>query len=89
MTGALPAFLDREGALSRLRQMMLIRRFEERSAEAYSAGRIRGFLHLYIGEEACAVGTIRTLEAEDSIVSHYREHGHALCRGIGARAIMA
>ncbi len=89
MTPALPAWMDREGALSRLREMMLIRRFEERSAEAYSAGKIRGFLHLYIGEEACAAGTIRALGPEDAIVSHYREHGHALCRGIPARAVMA
>ena len=89
MTTALPPFLDREGALSRLREMILIRRFEERAAEAYSAGKIRGFLHLYIGEEACAVGVIRALEAGDPVVSHYREHGHALCRGVSARAIMA
>jgi len=86
---ALPPFLDRGGALARLRELMLIRRFEERSAEAYSAGKIRGFLHLYIGEEACAVGTLRALTPDDSVVSHYREHGHALCRGIPARAIMA
>jgi pyruvate dehydrogenase E1 component alpha subunit len=89
MTATLPSFLDRKGALSRLREMMLIRRFEERSAEAYSAGKIRGFLHLYIGEEACAAGVIRALEPEDAVVSHYREHGHALCRGLTARAIMA
>ena len=89
MTAPPPAWLDRDGALSRLREMMLIRRFEERSAEAYSAGKIRGFLHLYIGEEACSVGAMRALRPEDAIVSHYREHGHALSRGIAARAIMA
>ena len=89
MSAGLPAFLDRPGALSRLREMMLIRRFEERSAEAYSAGHIRGFLHLYIGEEACGVGAMRALTPGDAVVSHYREHGHALCRGLGARAIMA
>jgi TPP-dependent pyruvate/acetoin dehydrogenase alpha subunit len=72
-----------------LRQMQLIRRFEEASAQAYSAGKIRGFLHLYIGEEACAVGALRALQPEDAIVSHYREHGHALARGVPARAIMA
>jgi pyruvate dehydrogenase E1 component alpha subunit len=69
--------------------MQLIRRFEEASAQAYSAGKIRGFLHLYIGEEACAVGTLRALRPDDAIVSHYREHGHALARGVPARAIMA
>ena len=89
MTAKLPAFLDREGAISRLREMMLIRRFEERAAEVYSAGKIRGFLHLYIGEEACSVGAMRALRPEDSVVSHYREHGHAISRGIAPRAIMA
>ncbi len=89
MTSALPPFLDREGALSRLREMILIRRFEERAAEAYSAGKIRGFLHLYIGEEAAAVGVMQALDPEDAIVATYREHGHALCRGVSARAIMA
>jgi pyruvate dehydrogenase E1 component alpha subunit len=89
MTAKLPAFLDREGALSRLREMTLIRRFEERSAEAYSAGKIRGFLHLYIGEEACSVGAMRALRPEDAVVSHYREHGHAISRGISPRAVMA
>ncbi len=89
MTPPLPPFLDREGALSRLREMMLIRRFEERAAEAYSAGKIRGFLHLYIGEEACSVGAMRALRPEDPVVSHYREHGHAISRGVSPRAIMA
>ncbi|HSP78190.1 MAG TPA: pyruvate dehydrogenase (acetyl-transferring) E1 component subunit alpha [Myxococcaceae bacterium] len=81
--------LARDEALAWLRQMQLIRRFEEASAQAYSAGKIRGFLHLYIGEEACAVGAIRTLQPDDALVSHYREHGHALARGLSARAIMA
>lgn len=84
-----PYALTRDEALAWLRQMQLIRRFEEASAQAYSAGKIRGFLHLYIGEEACAVGTLRALEPDDAIVSHYREHGHALARGVPARAIMA
>jgi pyruvate dehydrogenase E1 component subunit alpha len=81
--------LSRDEALDWLRLMQLIRRFEEASAQAYSAGKIRGFLHLYIGEEACAVGAIRSLQPDDAIVSHYREHGHALARGVPARAIMA
>jgi len=72
-----------------LREMLRIRRFEEKSAELYSAGKIRGFLHLYIGEEAVAVGAMQALGPEDAIVATYREHGHALARGIRAGAIMA
>ncbi|GAA3932366.1 pyruvate dehydrogenase (acetyl-transferring) E1 component subunit alpha [Actinomadura viridis] len=72
-----------------LRGMLLIRRFEERCVELYSAAKIRGFLHLYIGEEAVAAGTLRALTAEDAVVSTYREHGHALARGVPAEAIMA
>jgi pyruvate dehydrogenase E1 component alpha subunit len=69
--------------------MLLIRRFEEKCAELYSAGRIRGFLHLYIGEEAVAVGTMQALTLEDAVVATYREHGHALARGIDAGRLMA
>ncbi len=72
-----------------LREMLRIRRFEERCAELYSAGRIRGFLHLYIGQEAIAVGALTALRPTDAIVSTYREHGHALARGIPAEALMA
>ena len=72
-----------------LRQMLLIRRFEERSSELYQMGKIRGFLHLYIGEEAVAVGAMQALTAEDAIVSTYREHGHALARGMPANCLMA
>ncbi len=86
--GAKPR-LDRPHALDLLRQMLRIRRFEEKCAELYGAGKIRGFLHLYIGEEANAVGVIRALAADDAIVATYREHGHALARGIGMRPIMA
>jgi len=81
--------VDRKHALTTLYRMLLIRRFEEKSAELYSLGKIRGFLHLYIGEEAVAVGAIPALGADDSIVSTYREHGHALIRGISAGAVMA
>ncbi len=81
--------LGREHLLGLLRQMLLIRRFEERCVELYSAAKIRGFLHLYIGEEANAVGVMQALGPEDAIVSTYREHGHALARGVSARAIMA
>jgi len=75
--------------LGLLRDMIRIRRFEEKCAELYSASRIRGFLHLYIGEEAVAVGAMRALGAEDAIVATYREHGHALIRGVPATSIMA
>jgi pyruvate dehydrogenase E1 component alpha subunit len=69
--------------------MLRIRRFEEKCAELYSAGKIRGFLHLYIGEEAVAVGVMQALTKDDAIVATYREHGHALARGIDAGRLMA
>ncbi|MBI5503832.1 MAG: pyruvate dehydrogenase (acetyl-transferring) E1 component subunit alpha [Deltaproteobacteria bacterium] len=69
--------------------MLRIRRFEEKCVELYSAARIRGFVHLYIGEEAVAVGTMQALGADDAVVATYREHGHALARGVPARSIMA
>lgn len=72
-----------------LRTMLLIRAFEERCVELYSAAKIRGFLHLYIGEEAVAAGIMPALEPGDRVVSTYREHGHALARGVPAREIMA
>ena len=72
-----------------LHGMLRIRRFEERSAELYSLGKIRGFLHLYIGEEAIAVGAMQALTPDDAVVATYREHGQALARGIPASAIMA
>ena len=72
-----------------LRRMLLVRRFEERCAELYSASRIRGFLHLYICEEAVAVGVGAALEDGDNVVATYREHGHALVRGVPAGAVMA
>jgi pyruvate dehydrogenase E1 component alpha subunit len=71
------------------RMMLLIRRFEERAGEAYSVGQIGGFCHLYIGQEALAVGTISGLRADDYIISAYREHGQALARGMTSRSIMA
>jgi pyruvate dehydrogenase E1 component alpha subunit len=80
---------EREHGISLLRQMLLIRRFEEKSAELYSAGKIRGFLHLYIGEEAIAVGAMQAFSAEDAVVATYREHGQALARGLPAGKIMA
>jgi len=79
----------RDVAVGLLRDMLAIRRLEEKSAECYSAGKIRGFLHLYIGEEAVAAGAVRQLTADDAIVATYREHGHALVRGMPMDAIMA
>lgn len=81
--------LDRALALKLLEEMLRIRRFEEKCAELYSAGKIRGFLHLYIGEEAVAAGAMQALKPEDAILATYREHGHALARGIPAGAVMA
>ena len=72
-----------------LTQMIRIRRFEEQCVELYSRSAIRGFLHLGIGEEACAVGVMEALTPEDAVVATYREHGHALARGISMRATMA
>jgi pyruvate dehydrogenase E1 component alpha subunit len=69
--------------------MLRVRRFEERCVELYSAAKIRGFLHLYIGEEAVAVDALQALEPEDAVVATYREHGHALVRGVSAEGVMA
>jgi pyruvate dehydrogenase E1 component alpha subunit len=81
--------IERPEALALLHQMMRIRRFEEKCAELYSAGKIRGFLHLYIGEEAIAAGVMPQLSDDDAVLATYREHGHALARGVSADAIMA
>ena len=86
---AIKPHLSREHLLDLLREMVRIRRFEEKCGELYQQEKIRGFLHLYIGEEAIAVGAIRALEAGDAIVATYREHGHALARGVSMDAIMA
>jgi pyruvate dehydrogenase E1 component alpha subunit len=69
--------------------MLLIRRFEDKCVELYSGGEIHGFVHLYIGEEAVAVGVNQALTPDDAIVSTYRDHGHALVRGIPLEAVMA
>jgi len=79
----------REHALHLLHEMLRVRRFEEKCVELYSAAKIRGFLHLCIGQEAVAVGAMQPLEADDAIVATYREHGHALVRGVSAKSIMA
>jgi pyruvate dehydrogenase E1 component alpha subunit len=72
-----------------LREMLRIRRFEEKCAELYAQEKIRGFLHLYVGEEAVAVGVCSALEPADAVVATYREHGHALARGVPASSILA
>jgi pyruvate dehydrogenase E1 component alpha subunit len=81
--------IDRLRGLTRLSEMLFIRRFEEKCAELYSGGKIWGFLHLYIGEEAVAVGAMPAITPEDAVVSTYREHGHALARGVPAGPVMA
>lgn len=81
--------IDAKQAREWYRQMLLIRRFEEKCVELYSYEKIRGFLHLYIGEEAVAVGVINALNPDDAVLSTYREHGHALARGVSAKNIMA
>jgi len=84
-----PVTVTDELALGMLRDMVRIRRFEERCADLYGQMKIRGFLHLYIGEEAVAAGAVRALLPDDNIVATYREHGHALARGVSANAVMA
>ena len=75
--------------LDLLRAMLRVRRFEERCVELYSETKIRGFLHVYIGEEAVATGVMANLRADDAVVATYREHGHALLRGMSPREVMA
>src|SRR4051794_11074411 len=72
-----------------LRSMLLQRRFEERTAEAYALGKIGGFCHLYIGQEACGTGAISALREDDYVITTYRDHGQALARGMSPRSIMA
>jgi pyruvate dehydrogenase E1 component alpha subunit len=76
-------------ALDWFRKMCLIRRFEERAGEAYGQGKIGGFLHLYIGEEAVAVGAMAALRPEDDVITHYRDHGYVLARGADPKRVMA
>jgi pyruvate dehydrogenase E1 component alpha subunit len=84
-----PLAVERAHVHGLLRSMVRIRRFEERCAELYSLGKIRGFLHLYVGEEAIAAGAMPAFGADDAIVGTYREHGHALARGVPASTLMA
>ena len=81
--------LDNGQVVQLYEKMLLIRRFEEQSGRLYMQGKIHGFLHLYIGEEAIAVGAISPLRDDDYIITHYRDHGHALARGLDPKKIMA
>ncbi len=81
--------MDRADLLSLYRRMLLIRRFEEKSAEMYALAKIAGFLHLYIGEEAIAVGAMAALRPNDYVISAYRDHGHCLARGSDPGRVMA
>jgi len=81
--------VDAELARKLLHDMLLIRRFEEKAAEAYTLGKVGGFLHLYIGEEAVAVGATSVLRPDDYAISAYREHGHCLAKGADPRRVMA
>lgn len=95
MSGASPEFTtdvsryERDFCLARVHDMLRIRRMEERCAQLYGEGMIRGFLHLYVGEEAVAAGVMPNLRADDNVVATYREHAHALLRGVSMGAIMA
>lgn len=84
-----PVPWDKSFAHAMLADMLRIRRMEEKAAELYGDQKIRGFLHLYIGEEAVAAGALRALRTEDNVVATYREHGHALLRGLSMKLIMA
>ena len=81
--------IDTDTLKSWYREMVLIRVFEEHARAAYQQGKIGGFLHLYIGEEAVAIGAVHALKPEDHIVTHYRDHGHAIARGLDPKRLMA
>ena len=89
ISNAMLAGLTREQLLEMHYKMALLRRFEEKSAEEYTRGKIGGFMHLYIGQEAVGVGSISALRPDDKILSSYREHGHALAKGMDPRGVMA
>lgn len=81
--------MDKEKLIELYRQMLLIRRFEEKAAEMYTMNKISGFCHLYIGQEAVAVGALAAIREDDYVLSSYREHGQALAKGSDPRKIMA
>lgn len=81
--------VDNKTLIQLYRQMLLVRRFEEKAAEAYSMGKIGGFCHLYIGQEAVAIGAISAIRTDDYVLTSYREHGHAIAKGMSPDAVMA
>ncbi|MCL5996155.1 MAG: pyruvate dehydrogenase (acetyl-transferring) E1 component subunit alpha [Chloroflexi bacterium] len=81
--------MNKDELIALYRQMLLIRIFEDKSAEMYAKAKIGGFLHLYNGQEAIAVGALSALRPDDDLVTHYRDHGYALARGLNANAVMA
>ena len=83
------AEIDRETLVNIYHQMLLCRRFEEKAAEAYSAGKIGGFCHLYIGQEAVAIGAISAIRKDDYVLTSYREHAHAIAKGMSPESVMA
>lgn len=85
----MPKTLPKEKLLSMYREMVRIRRFEERADQQYKMGKIAGFCHLYIGQEAVAVGAVEALRPDDYVLAAYREHGHALARGADSGMVMA
>src|SRR5438270_11082121 len=85
-----PSFVEDHDTLVKIyHEMVMIRRFEEKCAESYSLGKIGGFCHLYIGQEAVAVGAISALRRDDYVLTSYREHGQAIAKGISPEAVMA
>ena len=88
-TGQALEGMDRELLNQFLYEMLLIRRFEEKSGEMYTKGKVRGFLHLYTGQEACAVGALHALRPQDKVLTHYRDHAHAIARGLDPKRVMA
>jgi pyruvate dehydrogenase E1 component alpha subunit len=83
------ADIDRDTLVNIYHQMLLVRRFEEKSAEAYSAGKIGGFCHLYIGQEAVAIGALAAIRKDDYVLTSYREHAHAIAKGMSPESVMA
>lgn len=81
--------LDRDTLIDIYHQMLLVRRFEEKAAEIYSAGKIGGFCHLYIGQEAVAIGSISAIRKDDYVLTSYREHAHAIAKGMSPESVMA
>jgi pyruvate dehydrogenase E1 component alpha subunit len=81
--------LEKDDLVDLYRQMVLIREFEEHAEEQYARGRIAGFLHVYIGEEATGVGVVSAMQERDHLITHYRDHGYALARGVTPEAAMA